>query len=158
MQHPCIPSKNLKEQIPVLAKYFFSYGSRRLNILMCQLRNSKSQLQSDLCHDHLADSANCNNCNAHVPETTKHFFFECSKYEAERYKLIHTLIRYPIIDENLTILNANNLLFGLPNITLKDNEILVDIVTHYIEKTWAFLLINILSYYIFVKSIASYKE
>ena len=124
----------LKEQIPVPAKYF-SYGSRRLNILMCQLRNSKSQLQSDLCHDHLADSAICNNCNAHVPETAQHFFFECSKYEAERYELIHTLIRYPVIYENLAILNANNLLFGLPNMTLKDNEILV---THYIEKTGRF--------------------
>ena len=129
--------KILKEQIPVPAKYF-SYGSRRLNILMCQLRNSKSQLQSDLCHDHLADSAICNNCNAHVPETAQHFFFECSKYEAERYELIHTLIRYPIIYENLAILNANNLLFGLPNMTLKDNEILVDIVTHFIEKTGRF--------------------
>ena len=105
---------------------------------MCQLRNSKSQLQLDLCHDHLADSAICNNCNAHVPETAQHFFFECSKFEAERYELIHTLIRYPIIYENLAILNANNLLFGLPNMTLKDNEILVDIVTHFIEKTGRF--------------------
>ena len=51
--------------------YFFD-GERQSNILLCQLRNNKSQLNFDLKNDKLKDSPNCIHCQA--PETKKHFY------------------------------------------------------------------------------------
>ena len=72
--------KTLKSKIPDTPKYF-SYGNRKYNIILCQLRNSKSQLQSDLFQDHLSDLPTCGMCNAGVPETAQHFFFHCGSLQ-----------------------------------------------------------------------------
>ena len=65
--------KTLKATIPSASKYF-SYGVRKFNITMYQLRNSKSQLQYDLHRHHLAESPICSNCNSGVSETVQHYF------------------------------------------------------------------------------------
>ena len=108
--------KTLKTKIPDTTKYF-SYGNRKYNIILCQLRNSKSQLQSDLFQDHLSDLPTCSMCNAGVPETAQHFLFHCEKYEVKRLDLINSLLNSPTIYSNLKELNAKNLLSGIPEIT-----------------------------------------
>ena len=45
----------LKNRTAKSPKYY-SEGERRSNIFLCQLRNNKSQLNFDLCHDHLNNS------------------------------------------------------------------------------------------------------
>ena len=77
----------LKKQVLQPPKYY-THGDRTSNILLCQLRNGKGQLNSDLHRDHLLESANCSQCM--VPETSKHFLFNCSKYYTQRVDILLT--------------------------------------------------------------------
>lgn len=129
--------KALKSKIPEAFKYF-SYGNRKYNIILCQLRNSKSQLKSDLFHDHLSDVPTCGMCNAGVPESAQHFFFHCEKYEVERLEFINSLLKSPTIYSNLKELNAKNLLTGIPEIANKDNETLIDLIINFLTSTGRF--------------------
>ena len=88
---------------------YYGYGDRKSNILLCQLRNNKCQLNTDLHRDHLLDSPNCNNCM--VPQTRNHFLFDCKKYKLQRVKLMNWLISQPNICETITI-NDLDLLQG----------------------------------------------
>ena len=132
--------KTLKQKIPDTTKYF-SYGNRKYNII--RIRNSKSQLQRDLFKDHLSDLPTCGMCNASVPETAQHFFFYCEKYEVEILDLINSLLNSPTIYINLKELNAKNLLSGIPEITIKDNEALSDLVINFLNSTGRFDLLSI---------------
>ena len=124
--------KILKAKIPA-AMTHHSYGNRKLNIILCQLRNSKSQLKDDLFHDHLTDSRIYENCNAGVPESAQHFFFHCKKFEVERLELIDSLQRSPNIYGNLTAINALNLLKGLPENQKDDNKTLCDMIFKFVD-------------------------
>ena len=84
--------QTLKKQVLQPPKYY-THGDRTANILLCQLRNGKSQLNSDLHRDHLLESANCSQCM--VPETSKHFLFNCSKCNTQRVALMNWLISKP---------------------------------------------------------------
>ena len=62
----------------------FEYSKRKENILLCQLRNFKSQLNLDLYNDHLSDSPSCS-CGA-PQESTNYYFLECPNYKEEKKK------------------------------------------------------------------------
>lgn len=127
----------LKKSIPTPPKYL-TYGPRKFNMILCQLRNFKSQLNNDLFHDHLAESPVCTNCNSGNPETTQHYFFECQKYEQERYEMITSLIVSPTIYNTLSKIDANNLLNGMPGSSCDENEKLIDIIIKFIQSTGRF--------------------
>ena len=54
--------ETIKRKTPAPPKHFL-FGDRKLNIIACQLRNSKSQLNANLFNDHLIASAKCPNCS-----------------------------------------------------------------------------------------------
>lgn len=64
---------------------YINAGDRKYNILLCQLRNSSSNLNSDLYRDHLLDSPACVCGNPY--ETVDHFFLNCNKYDDLRETL-----------------------------------------------------------------------
>ena len=104
--------REIKKQASIPPNYF-AQCTRKENIILCQLRNSKSQLNGDLYQDHLSDLPNCIHCDC--PETIDHFILKCPKYVNERIDLINSLITQPSIYENITIC-VNDLLFGNPNL------------------------------------------
>ena len=99
---------------------------------MCQLRNSKSQLNYDLFNDHLPQSPECA-CGA-VNESASHFLFECPLYASCRYELINTLMSKPIVYAEISI-TANELLFENSNLSYQNNCFIFDCVASYITKT-----------------------
>ena len=123
--------RELKKQLPNPPNYYFQ-GSRKENITMCQLRNSKSQLNQDLYNDHLKESPNCHLCD--VPETIDHFILECPNHVTERTNLINSLIMKPNIYSKITIC-ANNLLFENPELSCEENCQLIELVMLFINQT-----------------------
>ena len=111
--------------------YYFQ-GSRKENITMCQLRNSKSQLNQDLSNDHIKESPNCHLCD--VPETIDHFILECPNHATERTNLINSLIMKPNIYSKITIC-VNNLLFGNPELSYEEKCQLIELVMLFINQT-----------------------
>ena len=114
---------------------YYSEGERRSNIFLCQLRNNKSQLNFDLCHDHLNNSSLCIHCQ--TPETKLHFLLECPYYIKQRVDLINWLISNPRIYEAISI-TEHDLLCGNPTITDRDNAELLAAVSRYIIATKRF--------------------
>ena len=92
--------QTLKKQVSQPPKYY-THTDRTSNILLCQLRNGKSQLNSYLHRDQILESANCSQCM--VLETSKHFLFNCSKYNTQRVALMNWLISQPGIYQTIAI-------------------------------------------------------
>lgn len=111
---------------------FYSYGGRKYNIIICQLRNLKSQLNFDLHRDHLAESPICTNCTSNAQETCQHFMFECSKYETQRNEFMNQLLMCPIIYSKAT-LNAACLLTGIADIPDEYNQKLSELISDFIH-------------------------
>ena len=66
---------------------FLSKRHRRASIIYTQLKHNCSQLNAHRYQRHIiTTSPNCE-C-ASTPETTKHFFFDCTFYDTQREKLI----------------------------------------------------------------------
>ena len=107
------------------------YGERKANILLCQLRNSKSQLNQDLFDDHLNDSPNCVTCNS--PETTEHFLFLCPKFAAERMNLFNSLISNPEIYSKISV-SSNDMLKGNSDSSYEENCALLNYVISFIKQ------------------------
>jgi hypothetical protein len=63
--------------MPILRHY--SYGPRKLNIILTQLRCNASFSNYDLCQIKILSNASCN-CGA-ACENSHHFFFDCDKYK-----------------------------------------------------------------------------
>lgn len=124
----------LKNRLPQPPKHY-SYGKRKDNIIICQLRNSKSQLNLHLYDDHLADSPSCT-CGAAV-ESTHHFLLECPNYRDQRQELINALQDHPHIYETMT-LSTDNLLKGSLNLSFEDNCTILNNVSTFIELTSRF--------------------
>ena len=97
-------------------KHFFD--DRKLNIIVCQLRNNNSQLNANIFNDHLIDFAKCPTC--HCNETVDHFLPECCKYTHSRPILINLLLSHPDIYSSITI-TSNNLLEGNTNLSYDSN-------------------------------------
>ena len=121
----------LKKRTIKPPKYFFD-GERQSNILLCQLRNNKSQLNFDLKNDKLKDSPNCIHCQA--PETKKHFLLECPQYQIQRNDLMNWLISKPHIYAYISITD-NDLLCGNQAISDQNNAELLAAVSRYIKNT-----------------------
>ena len=69
-----------------LAETFINCVPRRLNIILCQLRNHASDLNYDKYLDHLVDDCSCS-CGADT-ENAIHFFFQCPQYSNIRHHII----------------------------------------------------------------------
>lgn len=127
----------LNKSLPKPPKYY-SHGLRKYNIIICQLRNSKSQLNSDLYCDHLEESPFCTNCNSGSYETSQHYFFECTSFQLERSEMINSLIFSPTIYSKIPKIDAKNLLSGVTDISPEDNEKLIEIIIAFIHQSGRF--------------------
>ena len=115
---------------------YYSDGERKSNILLCQLRNNKSQLNFDLFNYHLIDSSKCIHCQA--PETRLHFLLECQHYKRQRNDLMNWLISNPEIYGPIKI-TENDLLCGNQAISdQKKKTKLLAAVARYIKSTKRF--------------------
>ena len=70
-------------------KHYF-YGSRKLNIILIQLRSSASFLNYDLFRIGIVSDPSCR-CGAAAFEDLKHFFLDCPIYLQARTKLIDNI-------------------------------------------------------------------
>ena len=123
--------ETIKRKTPAPPKHY-SFGNRKENIIICQLRNNKSQLKANLFADHLADSAVCPYCDNN--ETVDHFFLECPKHLHCRIMLINSLISQPNIYSSISI-TSNNLLAGNQILYHENNCLIMKYVMEYIYKT-----------------------
>ena len=112
-------------------KHYF-YGDRKGNILLCQLRNSESQLNQDLFDDHLHNTPNCVTCNS--PETIDHFLLHCPNYLAERITLMNTLLSNPELYSKISI-SSNDLIKGNKDLSYEESCMLSDYVMEFIKKS-----------------------
>ena len=96
----------------------YSYGPRKLNIILTQLRCNASFLNYDLCKVQILSNASCN-CGAPC-ENSHHFFFDCDKYTDNREIIFNSLNWLPSninIDVNL-LTKGSDLLTYVENITI----------------------------------------
>ena len=66
---------------------WYSYGERKLNITLTQIRNNVSPLNLDLTNNHILHNPTCRECNLNRPEDAKHYFLECTKFNRNRESL-----------------------------------------------------------------------
>ena len=103
-------------KMPIPRQY--SYGPRKLNIILTQLRCNASFLNYDLCKVKILSNASCN-CGA-PSENSHHFFFDCDKYTDNREIIFNSLNWLPSninIDVNL-LTKGSDLLTYEENITI----------------------------------------
>jgi hypothetical protein len=81
--------KAIRSSISMPIPRYYSYGSRKLNIILTQLRCNASFLNYDLCKVKILSNASCN-CGAPC-ENSHHFFFDCDKYTDNREILFNSL-------------------------------------------------------------------
>ena len=92
-------NKNLKKP----PKYYY-IGNRLSQIQHTRLRTDCSSLNHHLFSKNIVDSPHCA-CGA--VETTKHYFFECQRYDEIRTTMLNELANYCQPDLNIV-------LFGIP--------------------------------------------
>ena len=107
----------------------FYVGSRKCNMIHCQLRNEVSDLNHHLVLSHLSDSSQCE-CGDEIQDNF-HYFYVCPRYIRQRCELFDTLRNYHSL--NLDILLNGNMSFD------KDQNILICLaVQKYIHDTKGF--------------------
>lgn len=111
---------------------FKNNGERRANIILCQLRNFCSNLNSDLYHDHLKNNPSCA-CSFEY-ETAYHYFFNCPLYIEQRNILFTSLNN--ISDHNHMELNV--FFLGCPTCDLNINRQILIYIQTFIGKTRRF--------------------
>ena len=107
---------------PVTNKLYY-YGSRRLQIIHTRLRTKCSALRYHLYIKNIVDSPNCL-CG--MVETTKHFFFECNRYNHIRQNLLNTIA-------NISEPSLNTILFGDDSKSIQTNKEIFQAVHSYID-------------------------
>ncbi len=112
---------------------WFSYGDRKLNIILTQLRYNCSSLNQDLANNHVIDDPTCKNCTLNVDEHKRHFFLYCPKYALPRRKLFHTLDDLHINHELETLIN------GSIDENIDTNKNIVDAVHTFLSETHRFI-------------------
>lgn len=113
--------------------FYFSLGNRKHNIIMCQLRNKASGLNSHLFNHHISDSASCPNC-AFSNENNYHYLFQCPAYDIHRQTFLNVLNHIP----GLTVYNVDILLSGSDRLSRATNSQIFDAVIDFIEHTKRF--------------------
>ena len=114
---------------------YYSYGPRKLNIILTQLRCQASFLNHDLHRVNIITDSSCRCGN--VRETRLHYFLECPQYVILRNQLFESLSWLP----NNIIIDINLLLCGNENLTERENELIFDSVFEYIKKSKRFLAV-----------------
>ena len=114
--------------LPPVPKFYLC-GDRLFSVHHARIRNNCSMLCNDLYLNHLRDSPMCN-CNS-GPEDAEHFFFNCMLFSAQRLELFrNTRMFHP--------LSTQKLLFGIPILTVEENERLFLEVQKYLKNTKRF--------------------
>jgi len=111
---------------------FKNNGERRVNIILCQLSNSCSNLNFDLYRDHLIDSPTCA-CSFEY-ETASHYFFNCPLYIEQRNILFTSLNNFS--NHNHMVLNI--FFQGCPTCDLIINRQMLSHIQIFIGKTRRF--------------------
>ncbi|PJE77770.1 hypothetical protein CI610_03303 [invertebrate metagenome] len=104
----CKLNNNINAECESLQIFKFE-GNRKANIIICQLRNSCSNLNFDLFNDHLLNSPTCA-CDIEN-ETASHYFFDCPRYNAIRHSLFTSVDSYA----NHNHSNISTFLQGCPD-------------------------------------------
>ena len=110
--------KAIRSSISMPIPRHYSFGPRKLNIILTGPRCNASFLNYDLCKVKMLSNASCNCC---APcENSHHFFFDCDKYIDNREMIFNSLNCLPSninIDVNL-LTNRSDLLTYQENITI----------------------------------------
>jgi hypothetical protein len=81
--------KTIRSSIPMPNPKRYSYGPRKLNIILTQLRCNASFFNYDLYQVNILSNASCN-CGEPC-ENSHRFFFDCDKYTDNREILFNSL-------------------------------------------------------------------
>lgn len=108
-------------------KYYY-YGDRFLQIQHTRLRTNCSILNEHLFSKNIISDPYCA-CGA--IESTKHFFFECQRYNRIRTVMLTTLARY-------CVPNVSNILFGVANMDYQTNLQILASVFKFIQDSQRF--------------------
>ena len=79
---------SIRHQPPRVAEYL-SVGERKYNIILTRIRHRCSSLNADLFHINIVPYSNCS-CGVLV-ENAEHYLFECTLYNTQRQRLLHTI-------------------------------------------------------------------
>lgn len=107
----------------------FLEGCRFLSVMHARIRNNCSNLNSDLCNNHIRDNPYCS-CNE-VVEDAEHFFFQCTNYTEQRVTLRQSLHEF-------APLNIAMLLKGTEEVNHERNNTIFKVVQDYIKSTKRF--------------------
>ena len=105
---------------------WYSYGKRRLNIILTQIRNSCSALRQHLTDNFVIDNPICQQCNLNRAEDAKHFFLECPKYATLRQTMTD------VFQTETIPLNIMTITKGSIDKNYDENKILLDSVQTFI--------------------------
>ena len=129
------PINNNNNDVYEINDAFKYNGQRKYNIILCQLRNNASNLNSDLYRDHLIESAACV-CN-YDNENIQHFMFECPLFNNARQNLTQSLSQISTENDH-NHFNINSLLKGCNLCNNNTNADILKCVTQYIQETGRF--------------------
>ena len=113
----------------------YSYGHRKLNINLTQLRFNASFFNYDLCKVKILLNASCN-CGAPC-ENYHHFFFDCDKYTDNMEIILNTLNWLP---SNINI-DVNLLTKGSDFLTYQENTTIFKHAFKYIKDSKRFTIV-----------------
>ena len=108
---------------------YYTNGNRILAIWHSRLRNQCSSLNFDLYNNHVANDPSCE-CDEEI-EDAVNFFFECQRYDIQRTVLFNAT-------RNFHPLSINIFLFGNPDLSDQDNQIIFDAVHSFIKSSRRF--------------------
>ncbi len=123
--------RNNKQNLPS----YYSFGPRKLNIILTQLRCSASFINYDSFRCNIISDPSCS-CGAEI-ENAKHFLFDCPLHTAQRQRLLNELNWLP---ENF-IINVNLLTKGDAKLTNEQNILIFKASQDYIKASKRFLIV-----------------
>ena len=112
-------------KVPRIPQQFIS-GSRVFSVLHCRSRNNCSNLNSDLCLNHLRTNAVCEWCSE--IEDSEHYFCKCNEFMKQRIHFLEATRKFHP-------LNLQLLLNGSDDLSTADNEELFSHIHRYIKET-----------------------
>ena len=128
--------KKLSNSYSVNIPKYYSYGPRKLNIVLTQFRCSATFLNYDLFKVNIISNPSCS-CGA-IRKDSYHYFFECPLYNGIRNDLLNCLDWLP----NDCHLDLNLLIVGNSTLTNEQNELILKKVFDYIKKSERFLIVQ----------------
>ena len=114
---------------------YYSFGPRKLNVILTQLRCSASFLNYDLNRVNIVPNPSCI-CGANI-ENAYHFVFECNCYSIIRTNLFNNLNWLP----DALAINLSLLTRGSNDLTDEQNELIFKHVFEYIKHSRRFLVV-----------------